>query len=127
MEECAALGTVSARSRIIETEPLGPALRRFANAALVIESELDPDAMLSGLKKIERDFGRRSARRWGDRVVDLDIILWSEGAYVSNRLTIPHSEFRNRDFVLRPANEIAANWRDPMSGLLVRHLLARLP
>ncbi len=105
---------------------MGAAVRRFANAACMIESEYDPPALLMGLKRMEREFGRRSGRRWGDRVLDLDIVLWSEGAYASRELIIPHPEFRKRSFVLRPAVQIAPAWRDPVSGLFVRHLAARL-
>lgn len=126
MEELAALGTVTARSSIIRTDPIGPAQRRFANAACVIECEYDPPSLLAGLKRTEREFGRRDGKRWGDRVLDLDIVLWSSGRVESRSLTIPHKEFRNRAFVLEPANEIASNWHDPVTGLSVRQLLARL-
>ncbi|MEP3422925.1 MAG: 2-amino-4-hydroxy-6-hydroxymethyldihydropteridine diphosphokinase [Erythrobacter sp.] len=126
MEECAALGTVSARSPIMASEPMGAAQRRFANAACLIESEYDPTALLAGLKRLEKEFGRRRGQRWGDRVLDLDIILWSEGRYTSGALTVPHRDFRYRDFVLKPANAIAGGWRDPITGLCIRHLLARL-
>ncbi|MEP1421171.1 MAG: 2-amino-4-hydroxy-6-hydroxymethyldihydropteridine diphosphokinase [Erythrobacter sp.] len=125
MEELAALGTVTGRSSVFSTDPIGPAQRRFANAALVIESEYDPLALLAGLKHIEREFGRRTGRRWGDRVLDLDIVLWSGGKFASHTLTIPHDEFRLRDFVLRPAKMIAPNWRDPVTGLTIRQLSAR--
>ncbi len=126
MEELATLGTVTARSAIITTAPLGPAQRQFANAAVVIDSELDPEAMLSGLKRMEYEFGRRRGRRWGDRVLDCDIVMWSEGNWLSDRLKIPHSEFRGRDFVLGPARAVAPDWRDPNTGLSVTHLSARL-
>ncbi len=126
MEECAALGTVIARSPVIATAPMGAAQRRFANAACAMESEYDPSAMLAGLKRLEREFGRRPGRRWGDRVLDLDIVLWSGGVWNSPVLTIPHQEIRDRDFVLGPASVIAGDWRDPISGLTIRQLGARL-
>ena len=126
MEELSALGTVSARSPILSTDPLGPAQRRFANAACVIESEYDPPAMLAGLKRLEREFGRRGARRWGDRVLDCDVVLWSGGLWQDRMLSIPHPEFRERDFVLAPASAIAPTWRDPIGGLTLRQLNARL-
>jgi 2-amino-4-hydroxy-6-hydroxymethyldihydropteridine diphosphokinase len=59
-------------------------------------------------------------------VLDLDVILWSEGAFAAPGLTIPHPLFRQRDFVLRPASAIAGAWRDPLTGLTVRQLRARL-
>lgn len=126
MEELAVLGTVSDRSPIIASAPMGPARRRFANAAALIESELDPHALLAGLQHIERSFGRRRWRRWGDRVLDLDIVLWSEGTFASPDLAIPHPAFRERSFVLGPASAIAAAWRDPLSGLSLPQLKARL-
>lgn len=126
MEELAALGLVEARSNVAQTPPLGPAQRRFANAALVLKSELAPPSLLAALKRMEREFGRRGAQRWGDRVLDLDIILWSGGRWHSPGLHIPHREFRNRAFVLGPASAIAADWRDPISGLTLAQCNARL-
>jgi 2-amino-4-hydroxy-6-hydroxymethyldihydropteridine diphosphokinase len=122
-----ALGVgVTARSRTFATPALGPSHRRFANAAVLIETDLDPEELLDHLKDVERIFGRRRGKRWGARVLDLDIILWSEGAWSSPALTIPHPEFRHRDFVLTPLLEIAAHWHDPISGQSVRHLKAQL-
>lgn len=126
MEELAVLGTLTARSSIITTDPIGPAQRRFANAACVLESEYDPQSLLAGLKRTEREFGRRDGRRWGDRVLDLDIVLWSGGRFESRTLLIPHREFTRRDFVLQPANEVAPDWRDPVSGFTLRQLRARI-
>ncbi len=118
---------VKARSPIIQSAPLGPSLRRYANGAALVETRLDPPELLALLKRIEREFGRRSGgRRWGSRVLDLDIVLWSGGRWSSPELTIPHREFRKRSFVLDPAAAIAPRWRDPVSGLSVRQLRARL-
>ncbi|WP_052508143.1 2-amino-4-hydroxy-6-hydroxymethyldihydropteridine diphosphokinase [Sphingomonas hengshuiensis] len=122
----AALGGVVAVSPVLLTPPLGPSKRRFANAVALIESAESPPALLARLKRIERDFGRRRGQNWAARVIDLDIILWSGGAWASPGLTVPHALFRTRDFVLRPLAAIAPDWRDPLSQLRVRHLLARL-
>jgi len=118
----AALGESVAASPIVETPPLGPSTRRFANACALIASAESPDALLARLKAIERAFGRRRGRRWGERVIDLDIILWSGGCWSSPELTIPHRLFRTRDFVLRPLAAIAPDWRDPLTGHTVRQL-----
>lgn len=131
MEELASLGTVTARSPIIASAPIGAAQRRFANAACKLESEYAPNTLLSGLKRLECEFGRRRGQAWGDRVLDLDIVLWSGGVR-ENRygrespLQIPHYAYRERTFVLGPASAIAPNWRDPITGCSVRHLYARL-
>ncbi len=122
--------SVLAASPTIDSAPLGPSLRRYANAAAVIETPLAPPALLETLHEIERKFGRgrdqRRGQRWRARALDLDIVLWSGGVWDENALTIPHREFRSRDFVLEPACTIAANWRDPVEGLSLTHLSARL-
>ncbi len=124
---------ITARSPTIPTPALGPAGRAFANAAALIETPLAPLALLALLKRVERRFGRRPGRRWGPRVLDLDILLWSEGAWppfprqpAPGHLAVPHREFARRRFVLDPLVRIAADWRDPRTGLAIRHLHARL-
>ncbi|KQN26845.1 7,8-dihydro-6-hydroxymethylpterin-pyrophosphokinase [Sphingomonas sp. Leaf33] len=111
---------------VMTSAPVGPSLRRYANTVAILDSDLTPPEMLAWLKRIERSFGRRRGRRWGARVIDLDIILWSGGAWSGRDLTIPHPHFRERDFVLTPLAAIAPDWRDPVSGLTVRQLRARL-
>jgi 2-amino-4-hydroxy-6-hydroxymethyldihydropteridine diphosphokinase len=115
-----------AASPIVASLAVGPSRRRFANAAAIVESAQAPDEFLHRLKTIERIFGRRRGRRWGARVLDLDIVLWSGGAWASPGLIVPHPHFRDRLFVLQPLAAIAPGWRDPVSGLTVRQLLARL-
>lgn len=112
-------------SPIIATAPMGPAGRSFANAAAIVASEKMPGALLALLKQVERDFGRRRGRRWGARVLDLDILLWSGGSYRAAGLAIPHAGLPDRRFVLDPLVTIAPRW--PAAGVLrVRHLHARL-
>jgi 2-amino-4-hydroxy-6-hydroxymethyldihydropteridine diphosphokinase len=59
-------------------------------------------------------------------VLDLDIILWSGGAWREPGLLVPHAEFRGRHFVLEPIAELAPRWRDPITGASMRQLLHRL-
>lgn len=117
---------VRAIAPIHHSAPLGPSRRRYANGAAVIASSLAPPAVLTLLQTIEQQFGRRSARRWAARVLDLDIVLWSGGRWQSRDLTIPHPAFRDRRFVLKPAVRLAPRWRDPVTGLCLQHLHARL-
>lgn len=118
---------VLAASPIIASAPLGPSLRRYANGALLVETALAPDALLRVLKTVEGAFGRRrGGQRWGARVLDLDIVLWQGGAWASPGLTVPHIAFRTRSFVLDPAAALAPRWRDPLTGLTLRQLAARL-
>lgn len=118
---------VKAVSSIVASAPLGPSRRRYANAAAIVKSALPPLELLLRLQRIERAFGRRRrGRRWGARVLDLDIVLWSGGIWCDPALAIPHPEFRTRAFVLAPAVCIAPRWRDPLTGLTLRQLSARL-
>jgi 2-amino-4-hydroxy-6-hydroxymethyldihydropteridine diphosphokinase len=110
---------------IILNKAVGGAGRDFANSVALVRSDLDPLAMLNSIKGIEREFGRRPGRRWGERVLDLDLAAWDGGRYRSLGLTIPHPRFAERDFVLGPLAAIAPDWR--IAGALsVRHLLSRL-
>lgn len=121
------LGTVVARSPIIASQPVGPSQRLYANAALVLKSKLSPLGLLDCLQETEAALGReRRGQSWRSRVIDLDIVLWSGGIVAEPDLAIPHPMFRARDFVLRPAAAIAPDWRDPVSGLSISHLFARL-
>ena len=117
---------VEAVARVIDSAPVGPSLRRYANGAAIIAGDRAPLAALASLQAIERAFGRdRRGQRWGSRTLDLDIVLWSGGTWYGPRLAIPHPLFRQRDFVLHPAAQIAPDWRDPVSGLTLRQLAAR--
>lgn len=124
----AALALLSpiAVSPVIASAPIGPSRRQFANAVALIECAEAPPALLARLKEIERAFGRRRGARWGMRVLDLDIVLWSGGAWASAGLIVPHSAFRQRRFVLDPLARIAPGWRDPVTGRTVRQLRHRL-
>lgn len=118
---------VTAVSKVISSRPLGPSRRAYANAAAIIETRMTPPELLDHLKRLEAHFGRRrGGRRWSARPLDLDILLWSGGMWASPGLGIPHSHFRTRAFVLAPLCEVAPAWRDPLSGLCVRQLKARL-
>ena len=115
-----------AASPIMASAPVGPSLRRYANAAALIASDEPPPALLARLKAIEGAFGRRAGERWSARVIDLDILFWSNGAWASPGLVVPHRLVRERDFVLGPLARIAPGWRDPLTGLTVAHLSRRL-
>lgn len=118
---------VECAARVIRSAPLGPSTRRYANSAAVVVTDLSPNELLAALKAIERAFGRRpGGQRWTSRVLDLDIVLWSGGAWVSPGLVVPHREFRERLFVLGPAAQIAPRWRDPITALTLRQLKVRL-
>lgn len=118
---------VLAIAPVIETAPIGPSMRCYANGAAIIATPLLPDALLALLKGIEARFGKRRGQRWSARTLDLDIILWSGGSWHSPSppLIVPHPAYRTRDFVLRPAAAIAPDWRDPLTGLSIAQLCHR--
>ena len=127
----AAIAELDRRFGLFDASPIvinpaaGDAGRDFANAAAMIESDLEPIAMLTALKTLEGEFGRRRGRRWAARVLDLDILAWSGGSFRSPRLVVPHPLLATRTFALGPLATIAPQWR--IAGpLTARHLAARL-
>ena len=107
-------------SPVYETPPLGPPQPSYLNAAVRVRSAHAPHALLDGLLSIEAALGRVRDVRWGPRVLDLDI-LWAESAFVSERLTIPHSQLSARTFALAPlldvAPELAASYGAALHAL----------
>lgn len=112
-------------SPIILNKAIGGAGRDFANAIAIIESALPPPLILAELKAIEQEFGRRPGKRWAERVLDLDIVLWGGGEWQSKDLRVPHPEMAKRAFVLQPLAMIAPDWK-VVGNITVRHLLTRL-
>jgi 2-amino-4-hydroxy-6-hydroxymethyldihydropteridine diphosphokinase len=112
-------------SQFRPTAPVGPGGRRFANGAVAVRSALPLTEVLALIKQIERDFGRRRGRRWGDRVLDLDIIGAGDAIVRSRGLKVPHPGAASRRFVLDPLVDIAPQWRHPLSHLTARQLRAR--
>jgi len=116
-----AIGSVTASSSHHSTEPVGAADKEFLNSALVAETALSPEKTLELLLSIELDMGRIRQKHWGNRIIDLDILLWrdSNGEYVireTESLSIPHPLMHKRTFVLDPASEIAGDWVHPQEN-----------
>lgn len=107
---------VRSRSSWYRTPPMGPPQPDYWNGCLVIETVLEPAALLGVLQSIEGAFGRQRSQHWGPRTLDLDLILYGDRQIVSPTLTVPHPGFRDRAFVLVPLAEVAGNWIDPVSG-----------
>ncbi len=114
------------RSRIYRTRPIGPSSREYANAAVAVATQLNPERLLETLHHIESDFGRRRQRRWGARVLDLDLVAYDQEVRGAGKLKLPHPELAVRDFVLSPMLEVAPDWRHPVLNLTVRQMYARL-
>ena len=118
--------SVTRRSRVYETEPYGVTGQpSFLNMAVEVETELQPLELLDAIKTIERQLGRQHTKRWGPRVIDIDIVLWDDLVVESSCLTIPHPDFRKRAFVLIPMVEIVPQALDPLTGMTVAQLAAQ--
>jgi len=95
-------------SALYGSRPVGPADQPdFINAAADLETSLSPLALLDALQELENEAGRVRARHWGERTLDLDILLFDDRVVDESRLQIPHPEMENRGFVLVHLAEIA--------------------
>jgi 2-amino-4-hydroxy-6-hydroxymethyldihydropteridine diphosphokinase len=117
--------TLQAVSRYRETRPVGgPAGQgTFLNGACLIETELPPRAVLEMLAAVENTLHRDRLDRWGERTIDLDLLLYDDLVVESRDLTVPHPRMATRRFVLEPAAEIAADLPYPPAACTVRDLL----
>jgi 2-amino-4-hydroxy-6-hydroxymethyldihydropteridine diphosphokinase len=122
---------VRACSRIVRSPPAGGvATRPFLNAVIVLDTTLSPTALLARCRAIEARLGRRPARRWADRVLDIDVLLYGDARLDAANLRIPHPGILARDFVLQPLAEVWPDARDPATRLPYRDAAAigrRLP
>ena len=103
-----------AHSALYDTAPVGPQDQPdFVNAVALLETRLPPLSLLSALQDLEKAAGRVRHRRWGERTLDLDLLLWRDLTIRLPRLTVPHPEMHKRAFVLRPLLDIAPDARLP--------------
>ena len=116
------------QSSLYESEPLGDAKTWFVNAVVEVETESSPDDLLKRLKAIEAAMGRKRVRgkRWGSRIIDLDILFFNSEIINKRTLKVPHPELQNRRFVLAPLSELAPQLIHPKLSLSVSELLAGL-
>lgn len=119
---------VMAISSFHETEPVGgPAGQGlYLNAAVVLETDLTPDALLELAREIEAAAGRERTEPWGPRTLDVDLLLCGDAVIRTPDLEVPHSRLAGRLFVLAPLREIAADWVVPGLGRSVEELHADL-
>jgi len=123
LERIRVLGRVVASSSVYETAPQGMVDQEpFYNAVVVVETDLDPVELVGRLLDIEREMGRMRGRRWGPRLIDLDLILHGDHSIRTPSVEVPHPRYRLRRFVLEPLVEVWPDARDP-DGTPVADLL----
>jgi 2-amino-4-hydroxy-6-hydroxymethyldihydropteridine diphosphokinase len=120
--------TLTGRSPWQETRPVGgpPGQPGFLNGAAVVETSLPPQLVLEALQQIEWELGRRQAERWGPRIVDLDLLLYSQMVLNTPSLVLPHPRMAWRRFVLQPAASVAGSMVHPTTGWTIARLLNHL-
>jgi 2-amino-4-hydroxy-6-hydroxymethyldihydropteridine diphosphokinase len=115
---------ITKESSLYESEPLGDSKEWYVNGAIEIETDLKPEDLLKKLKNIERVMGRKKVRkRWGARVIDLDILLYGDQKLEKRSLKVPHPEIQKRKFVLIPLSEIAPQVIHPVLDATISELL----
>lgn len=99
---------VTACSSMYASKPMGPQDQPdYVNAVVAVETELEAEALLDITQGIEAASGRVRKRHWGERTLDIDILLFAQQCIKTPRLTIPHPGIAQREFVLVPLAEIA--------------------
>ena len=139
------VGPEKACSGVWESEPWGfEAPQRFLNQVLVLQTQLEPLALLDTVQAIERRLGRvrdevptsasrdgasgptPAPRRYHSRPIDIDLLFYGDRIIDLPRLQIPHPLIAQRVFVLRPLAEVLPDYRHPVTGLTARDMLEQL-
>jgi 2-amino-4-hydroxy-6-hydroxymethyldihydropteridine diphosphokinase len=114
-------------SSFYKTKPVGfLAQPDFLNAAAEIKTSLTPLQLLKCVKTVEKVMGRTKAKRWGPRLIDIDILLYADKIIKTKKLVIPHSSMHYRWFVLKPLAEIAPRIVHPKLMRTIKDLLIRV-
>lgn len=109
------VGKTTAVSSLYETLAWGiedqPA---FLNQVVILKTALSPEKLLVVINKIEKDLGRVRHKKWGERLIDIDILYYQDLIMKTDRLVIPHPEIANRKFTLVPLVELMPDFEHPL-------------
>lgn len=118
---------VEAVSEYLVTEPYGGVEQdEFLNGVLKLRTLLTPEELLDRLHELEAAANRERIIHWGPRTLDLDILFYDNEIIDTPDLHIPHIDMENRDFVLKPMDEIAPYYRHPVLNKTIHQLLNEL-
>ncbi|MCL2485811.1 MAG: 2-amino-4-hydroxy-6-hydroxymethyldihydropteridine diphosphokinase [Endomicrobia bacterium] len=118
-------------SSFYETSPVGPKQRNFYNIVAEALTCLKPQELLCLIKKTEEILGRKPAKRWTSRLIDIDILFYNNKIFTLRSslftlpLVIPHKEICSRLFVLIPFAEIAPEFVHPVLNRKIKHILEK--
>ncbi|MGB0862153.1 MAG: 2-amino-4-hydroxy-6-hydroxymethyldihydropteridine diphosphokinase [Saprospiraceae bacterium] len=118
------IGSIQKASSFYETAAWGitdqPA---FINQAIRVETALSPNELLKAINQIEAEIGRIRIKKWAERVIDIDILFYNQTIIETPNLKVPHPRISERNFVLVPMNEIAADFVHPVFQKTMQQLL----
>ena len=121
-------GTIIAASAVYRTAAWGITDQPyFYNQAIELKTSLSPEALLSACLEIERAMGRKRMAKWGERLIDIDVLFYGDLVLTSETLQIPHPQIPFRRFTLQPLSEIAADLQHPVLHRSVLQLLEDCP
>jgi len=122
------VGKVTKVSSVYETSAWGKTDQpAFLNQAIEIRTDHGAEVVLKKVLAIEEQLGRKRREKWGERIIDIDILFFGDEVHTSDQLNIPHPQLANRKFTLIPLNEIAAELVHPTLKKKVFELLANCP
>ena len=109
VQKLATLGSVKT-SRLYQSPPMGPQDQpNYLNAVAQLETDLAPLVLLDELQRFEQESGRVRLRRWGERTLDVDLLIYGQEHIQNERLTVPHAGLFERDFVVIPLLDLDEN------------------
>ena len=120
VQNLATLGQVKT-SKLYESPPMGPQDQpNYLNAVVRLETDLEPLVLLDELQRFENESGRVRLRRWGERTLDLDLLIYGQESIQNERLTVPHVGIIERDFVVIPLLDLDAEMQ--LKGQVLKSL-----
>jgi 2-amino-4-hydroxy-6-hydroxymethyldihydropteridine diphosphokinase len=119
------IGLIIKKSSIYESSPWGVENQgSFLNQVLLLETDVKPFDLLDRILNIEKEMGRVRIEKWGERIIDIDILFYNDEIIETNNLCIPHPYISKRRFVLSPLDEIAKNYIHPILQKTINKLLS---